>query len=266
MWSHTIGLKEVKKAVESLVNQSIRPFEIIVVDNGSNPPLRMTPLPRISQIRLENEIGLSNARNRGIGIANGDYVGFIDDDCIADKHWIEDIQKGIRAGGEVLGGPLKPRFKAIPPAWWSERDLGYFVGVGNAKTQDIWGGNMVFKKEVFKKIGFFDSRVGRQKGKLLAGEDSYLISKGKGIFKILFVPTATVFHLVPSQRLTFSYIMRWSFNSGKSQRIAYGRPSLMVFYHLIKAFMEWLNPFSRSSKSSKIQKVAVMMEQMGTIL
>lgn len=259
--------EEVKKAVDSLVNQSVKPFEIIIIDNGSTLPLSMkVDNPIIKQIRFDEEIGVSNARNYGIGIARGEYVAFIDDDCIAGKNWIEEIQKGIRTGAEVLGGPLRPRFGAKPPEWWNEKDLGYFVGVGNAEKENIWGGNMVFEKQIFKKIGVFNPKIGPRKGKLLKGEDSYLIAKAKAQGRVLFLPKAIVFHLVTSERLTLSYIIRWAYNSGKSQRIASGHPSPLAFYRFLKAMIAWFNPFIGSGKSSRIQKVAIMVEQIGTII
>jgi GT2 family glycosyltransferase len=258
--------EEVKKAVDSLVNQSVKPFEIIVIDDASNPPLSMkVDGSRIKQIRFDEEVGISNARNYGISIAKGEYIAFIDDDCIASKHWIEEIQKGIRAGAEVLGGPLRPRFRAEPPKWWKEKDLGYFVAVGNSEKRDIWGANMVFKREVFRKIGVFNPKLGPQKGKRLQGEDTDLIAKAKARCKILFMPNAEVFHTVRPERLTLSYIIRWAYISGKSQRIAHG-PNPLAFYPFLRAMIALLNPFTRSEKSTRIEKAAVMVEQVGTIV
>lgn len=215
--------EEVRKAVDSLANQAVKPFEIIIIDNGSSPPLSMkVDGSKMKLIRFDEEIGLSRARNYGIKVAKGEYIAFMDDDCIASKHWIEEIQKGIKAGGDILGGPLRPRFRAKPPNWWNEKDLGYFVGVGNPETRVIWGANMVFRREVFRKIGVFNPKIGRQKGKLLSDEESYLIAKGKESCKILFMPKAEVFHVVTSERLTLRYIIRWSYYSGKSQKIAQG--------------------------------------------
>jgi glycosyltransferase involved in cell wall biosynthesis len=258
--------EEVKKAVDSLANQSVKPFEIIIIDNGSNPSLSMkVDSSKLKLIRFDEEIGLSRARNYGIKVAKGEYIAFMDDDCIASKHWIEEIQKGIKAGGEILGGPLRPRFRAKPPKWWNEKDLGYLAGVGNSETRAIWGGNMVFKKEVFRKIGVFNPKIGRQKGKLLADEESCLIAKGKKSCKILFMPKAEVFHLVTSERLTLKYIIRWSYYSGKSQKLAQGL-NPWAFYLFLRAMIALLNSFIRPKKSDRIQKIAAMVERVGAII
>ena len=77
------------KCVKSIVNQSYRDLEIILVDDGSLD--RSSELcdmwaqkdRRIRVIHQKNK-GLSGARNAGLHIAKGDYLGFVDsDDYIA---------------------------------------------------------------------------------------------------------------------------------------------------------------------------------------
>ncbi|MEM2338353.1 MAG: hypothetical protein QXP06_07160 [Candidatus Bathyarchaeia archaeon] len=58
-------------------------------------------------------------------------MAFIDDDAIADKHWLEEIMKGINMGYDILGGLIKPIYEVPPPKWWDEKDFGCYVGVGN---------------------------------------------------------------------------------------------------------------------------------------
>jgi len=65
--------------------------------------------------------------------------------------------------------------------------------------------------------------------------------------------------------LTFRYIIRWAYNSGKSQKIAYG-PSLLAFYPFLRAILTWFNPLIKYGKSGRVQKVAIMVEQVGTII
>jgi glycosyltransferase involved in cell wall biosynthesis len=264
---------EVKDALQSLLNQSVEPFEIIIIDDASKSPLSIKAADsKVKLIRFDDEAGISGARNYGINVAKGEYVAFIDDDCIASRHWIKEVQSGIMAGGEVLGGPLRPIFRSEPPKWWSEKDLGYFVGVGNSETERIYGANMVFKKEVFQKIGVFNPNLGRQKGKLLGFEDMNLISKAKKSFRVLFLPNAVVFHRVAPQRLNLKYIVRWSYNQGKSIKITLGSNTLVLmrwragaFCSFLKAVLRLLNPFTKP-KSAKILQVAKMAEAVGIII
>lgn len=69
-------------AVDSVLAQP-EASEIIVVDDGSSPPVVATgPLaePAVTIVRNEAPLGPSRARNRGLDLATGDFVAFLDDD------------------------------------------------------------------------------------------------------------------------------------------------------------------------------------------
>lgn len=80
----------IEECVQSIINQSYKDLEIILVDDGSsdNSPLICDELAkkdnRIRVIHKKNG-GLSSARNAGIEIAKGEYFGFVDGDDIINK-------------------------------------------------------------------------------------------------------------------------------------------------------------------------------------
>ncbi|RGF13499.1 glycosyltransferase [Blautia sp. AM16-16B] len=82
--------KYLERCIESVLNQTLKDIEIILVDDGS--PDRSGKMcdvfaekdKRIKVIHKENG-GLSSARNAGISMAKGKYIGFVDSD-----DWIED--------------------------------------------------------------------------------------------------------------------------------------------------------------------------------
>lgn len=82
---------ELEKSIDSIIDQTIRDLEIILIDDGSiDNSLAICKKyekkdKRIKVIRQENA-GVSVARNRGIEIAKGDYIGFVDAD-----DWIEAV-------------------------------------------------------------------------------------------------------------------------------------------------------------------------------
>jgi GT2 family glycosyltransferase len=116
--------EEVKMTIRSLMAQTIRPLEIIVIDDNSNPPLTLESVdPVVKIVRTDEELGISEARNYGVKIAKGDYMAFIDDDALASKHWIAAIQQGIKEGAEVLGGPLIPRYRSKPATSGTEQQF-----------------------------------------------------------------------------------------------------------------------------------------------
>ena len=211
--------EDTNDTVASLLSQSKKPFEVIVIDDGSFPPLRIRFQDKtLRLIRFDQESGLSNSRNHGVISAKGDCIAFIDDDAIAEKHWLEEVQKAICDGAEICGGPVKPLYKATPPDWWNVKDFGGYVGVGNALEKNvIFGCNMIVKAEVFQAIGLFDPRLGRKNGKLLISEEADLFKRaGKRGYKISGIPTAIVYHKVNPKRMTIRYILRWNFYSGRT--------------------------------------------------
>jgi len=93
----------IDKCITSILNQTFKFIEIIIVDDGSPDKCGQIAEayanedPRIKVIHKENG-GLSSARNVGLGVAIGDYILFIDSD-----DWIEPtmIEKMYNASKEV---------------------------------------------------------------------------------------------------------------------------------------------------------------------
>lgn len=73
----------IRDAVESVLIQSIKPSEIIVIDDGSSFNMQSylkNYLSHINLITLEENKGVSFARNTGIKAARGEYIAFLDSD------------------------------------------------------------------------------------------------------------------------------------------------------------------------------------------
>ena len=75
-----------ERAIRSVVEQTYDPIELIVVDDGSDPPLRKTISTRRGQlaefqlVEHETNRGANAARNTGIEAASGEYIAFLDSD------------------------------------------------------------------------------------------------------------------------------------------------------------------------------------------
>ncbi|SNQ61572.1 glycosyltransferase family 2 protein [Candidatus Methanoperedens nitratireducens] len=96
----------ISELLNSLMNQSVKPDEIIVVDSSTDrTPSIVLGFP-VKLIRTPAN-GANSARNTGIKNSAGDIVAFIDGDCKADKDWIKYITQGFDneniacAGGSV---------------------------------------------------------------------------------------------------------------------------------------------------------------------
>ncbi len=88
------------EAISSVLHQRYKNWELIVVDDGSEPPagsiVKQFDDERIRYIRQENS-GKSAARNRGIAAAEGEYICFLDDDDFYDPYHLESIASIIQA-------------------------------------------------------------------------------------------------------------------------------------------------------------------------
>lgn len=92
--------KYLKKCLDSLINQTYKDFEIIVVNDGSTDKSSsiiskyQKKYKNIIVIDKENE-GLSMARNRGVQKSSGKYIIFVDSDDYVSNKLLEEVDKKI---------------------------------------------------------------------------------------------------------------------------------------------------------------------------
>ena len=87
------GTKYVCQAIDSALVQDV-PLEILVIDDGSKDNLdqvmeRYRCEPKIRYLKNEKNIGVAATRNRGVSLARGSYIAFLD----ADDYWMKDKLK-----------------------------------------------------------------------------------------------------------------------------------------------------------------------------
>lgn len=100
------------------LNTGSPPFEVIVVDDGSDPPLSIDvnaynyPLSVIDQ----RNAGPAQARNNGARLARGTFLVFIDDDCLPHPDWLIGFDEHcgdnleVLLGGQTLNGLKNNRY------------------------------------------------------------------------------------------------------------------------------------------------------------
>ncbi len=95
----------VAAAVESVLTQTYTDYEIIVVDDGSTDDTaeRLAPyLPYVRYLYQANR-GVSAARNRGVGVARGEWVSFLDSDDLFHPTKLEVQRHALRVLGDEFG-------------------------------------------------------------------------------------------------------------------------------------------------------------------
>ena len=95
-----------RRALESLASQTYEDFEAIVVVDGPSPELAefvaSHPDPRVRLVQRETTGGTAAARNSGLEVASGRYVGFLDDDDLWLPTKLEHQVPLLDAGADVV--------------------------------------------------------------------------------------------------------------------------------------------------------------------
>lgn len=158
--------KMLLEAIDSVVEQTYKNVEIIVIDDGSSDgsgeAVRSLTDSRIRYYWKENA-GVSSARNYGVEVSNGKYVSFLDSDDVYERFCIEEKIKKANDNPEcvVVGGgctyfcenedlnllPTPPRMKI------TYEDLCIFTAFPGGCC------NFFAKKEAFLEVGGFSCEL-----------------------------------------------------------------------------------------------------------
>ncbi len=224
-----------EKALEAWANQDFptEDFEVIVVNNGSTDNTgnvvheAQKKFPRL-QLRyfFEERPSLSHARNKGIEEARGEYIIFVDDDATPRKDYLVRLKKYVSQFKDIqaFGGPVLPRYETgKEPAWMNPyiRRIISIVDLGDKPKEFApkypVGCNMIFKRELFDKVGKFEMDN-------LRSEDKHMFLKIKRAGeKVWYLPDIPVRHHIDAYRLKADYIKKVSRLNGWSDRIMLGR-------------------------------------------
>ncbi len=162
-------ISEVHDLLESLSEQTLKCFEVIIVEDGSTEPCReiakshaITGLP-VKYFYKENE-GRSIARNYGIERSSGQWLIFFDSDCVIPPDYFAILSRELDANPELqcFGGPdaahesFSTTQKAINYSMTSFLTTGGIRG-GKVSLEKFTPRtfNMGFSREVYERVGGF---------------------------------------------------------------------------------------------------------------
>jgi glycosyltransferase involved in cell wall biosynthesis len=220
------------KAVQSLQQQSLQNFEIIIVDNDNDPNVAkivkdiavsaVVPVTYVAECNL----GAHLARHAGARAAKGDVLLFADDDQTFDRNWAEAYARNFDKYQDMVaaGGPIKPEWESLPPQWVSECVKGRkmfpilgLIDLYDTFQLDIKGvffsGNMAIRRRVFFEMGGFGPDLFGER--LLGNGETGLNHKiqERGML-VGYVPDAIVYHHISTARMTVEYFRQRMANEG----------------------------------------------------
>lgn len=166
--------RHIIRAIKSVLDQSFKNFEIIVVDDGSTDnsveEAKKICDDRIRIVRQKNG-GVSSARNKGIEKAKSDYIGFLDADDVWKHNFLESIsaliEKNPNAGAYCTAYDIIKEDKTVVSCSnfyefeheWQGIIDDYFKYALNAPL--ISASSVVIPKSTFKSIGGFPLGIKR---------------------------------------------------------------------------------------------------------
>lgn len=100
--------KHVSQCLESAVNQSCCPHEIIVIDDGSEDGSGeiaeeyQRKYAFVKVIHHTQNQGLMRSWHHGVTLAEGGYIAFLDSDDWVDRRYLEELNRGAETGAEIV--------------------------------------------------------------------------------------------------------------------------------------------------------------------
>lgn len=203
-------------------------WQVIIVDNGSSDDTRAVTEAYGDRLPVrwvfEGEAGLSNARNRGVAEATGDYILWTDDDVLVHAGWLAAYVQAFETFPDcaVFGGKVTPVLEEPTPAWFAgNRDLlGFLLAERDFGATPIplcvetfqlpFGANFALRRAE-QQAHRYDPELGVGPGRSRSGEETEVIRAilaggGSG----MWVPDAEVRHLIPASRQTEAYVLSYN--------------------------------------------------------
>ena len=168
------GEKYLKACLDSLMEQSLKAEEIIVVDNDSKDSSIQYIIDnykdKVTLVTMDKNYGFSIAVNEGIKRSKSEFVALLNNDTELHKNWLEELYNRIKSQDEIFSVSSKMlRFierDIIDDAGDEYTLFGWSSKIGDGQPsfkQDIsrevfsaCAGAAIYRKSILEEIGLFD--------------------------------------------------------------------------------------------------------------
>jgi glycosyltransferase involved in cell wall biosynthesis len=193
--------RHLRRLLDSLLVQE-GPFEVVVVDalsRDKTPAIAEEFSRRFpDRVRFVQQFGSRGiGRNHGVQLARGEFVAFIDGDCLADSNWLKSLRQGLGEADVAAG-----RTVIIGPTQYAGLERVELYQRGSDVTFPSC--NLAYRKRLFERLGGFD-------GRFITAEDIDLNLRAvRAGASIHYVPEAIVFHSARANLVRFLYQALWN--------------------------------------------------------
>jgi len=157
--------KKLLRAIDSIANQSFSDFEIIIIDDGSQDETQIKIQALLSEkihYFYKKNGGPASARNLGITKAKGEYICFLDADDTFSEEKLLNYREFCEKDAVFI-------FSDALYITESNNASNLFTSISNIKYKNFFKSLLVtnfivtstvcIKKEIFKKVAFFDEKL-----------------------------------------------------------------------------------------------------------
>jgi len=203
------GKDYIEECLDSVLDQTYEPLEIIVVDNASNDSsleiLKEKYSSKIKLIESNTNLGFAGGNNLALDYTKGEFIALLNNDAVADRRWIEEFMSAVNRCDGTFG------MWASKILFYDDREIidtaGHLIypdglnrgrGKGEKdkgqydKEEEVFfpsGCAAMYRKEMLDIIGFFDPDF------FAYGDDTDLGMKARiAGWKCIYVPKSVVYH------------------------------------------------------------------------
>lgn len=206
--------------IDSLLAIESIDFDIIIIDNDSNPETRKLVNSISTNIiyLTEKNKGIPFVRNNAVDYCKDKYdlLAFIDDDEIVENNWLElllDTMNQYKA--DVVHGPILSKFETSIPFWASTSKFILYcpkrMETGTS-LRCCSTGNVIMNTKIFSnKNNRFDSRLSNT-----GGSDTLFFNQIADNYTMIFCNEAIAYENVPASRQTLKWNLLRVFRNGNA--------------------------------------------------
>lgn len=230
-----------KRAIESVLNQSYENIEIIVVDDASTDDTKKIvnsfSTSKIKYVRNDRRMGPNRSRNIGLKHASGNYIAFLDDDdYYSDRNKLKEqlklFEKNERLGFVGCGYYEESIKKERMPNLRGKIDENLLISFSDIETSTI-----MIKKSIIDRVGYLDEKFPSEQNH----DFFYRISK---ISEFDYVPKVMVVKGKPKSRISTNaikkikgYILFHKKHMQDIKRLSPKKQLLILFKFFITVFL-----------------------------
>ncbi|SCK19462.1 glycosyltransferase family 2 protein [Vogesella sp. LIG4] len=176
------------RLLRSIANLTELPKEVVVVDNLSQSPLSLPGMPYPVSIVSCHTPGPAAARNAGAQASRGEWIWFLDSDCIVQRDALLEFE---RASGDVIGmaGRVKSSTNRLLGRYYDSQEILFPQFAEDEEPLYLITASACIHRASFFAVGGFDESF-----PLAAGEDIDLGFRLFGSGRLAFVHSAIVHH------------------------------------------------------------------------